>query len=44
MHGERGCARDMRYGDMISERAVRILLECILVMLFFLLYYVSYLT
>ena len=25
----------MRYGDMINERAVRILLECILVVLFF---------
>ena len=29
----RGCAWDtMRYGDTINERAVRILLECILVL------------
>ena len=32
MHGEGGHAWDtMRYGDTINERAVRILLECILV-------------
>ena len=32
LRGERGCAWDMtRYGDTINERAVRILLECILV-------------
>ena len=30
--GGRGCAWDtMRYGDMVNEQAVRILLECILV-------------
>ena len=32
VHGEGGCAWDTtRYRDMINERAVRILLECILV-------------
>ena len=33
MHGKGGNAWDtMRYGDTINERAVRILLECILVL------------
>ena len=32
MHAEGGCVWDtMRYGDTMNERAVRILLECILV-------------
>ena len=38
MHGcfQGGCAWDMtRYGDTINERAVRILLECILVSFYY---------
>ena len=40
MHGEGGHAWDkMRYGDTINERVVRILLECILVIVHFYLCY-----